>query len=90
MPVVVDNSATLRVCSNYKGFTLLSLSAKVYSGVLEERLRWIVKPQIQEEQRGIGPGHETADQLYTLSRVTGGYGVSGPLIWADHSLFDQF
>ncbi|TWW77032.1 R2DM Retrovirus-related Pol polyprotein from type II retrotransposable element [Takifugu flavidus] len=58
-----------RVCSNYRGITLLSLPGKVYSGVLERRFRRIVEPQIQEEQCGFRPGRGTVDQLYTLSRV---------------------
>ncbi|TWW62347.1 R2DM Retrovirus-related Pol polyprotein from type II retrotransposable element [Takifugu flavidus] len=86
-----------RVCSNYRGITLLSLPGKVYSGVLERRVRWIVKPQIQEEQCGFRPGSGTVDQLYTLSRVFEGvlwgvlreYGVLGPLIRAVRSLYDQ-
>ncbi|TWW81502.1 hypothetical protein D4764_01G0013170 [Takifugu flavidus] len=58
-----------RVCSNYRRITLLSLPGKVYSGVLERRVRRIVEPQIQEEQCGFHPGRGTVDQLYTLSRV---------------------
>ncbi|TWW81631.1 hypothetical protein D4764_01G0014460 [Takifugu flavidus] len=58
-----------RVCSNYMGITLLSLPGKVYSGVLERRVRRIVEPRIQEEQCGFRPGRGTVDQLYTLSRV---------------------
>ncbi|TWW77426.1 hypothetical protein D4764_12G0008160 [Takifugu flavidus] len=58
-----------RVCSNYRGITLLSLSGKVYSGVLDRRVRQIVEPQIQEEQCGFRPGRGTVDQLYTLSRI---------------------
>ncbi|TWW74493.1 hypothetical protein D4764_14G0004960 [Takifugu flavidus] len=58
-----------RVCSNYRGITLLSLPGKVYSGVLERRVRRIVEPRIQKEQCGFRPGHRTVDQLYTLSRV---------------------
>ena len=38
-----------RVCSNYRGITLLSLLGKVYSGELERRVRQIVEPQIEEE-----------------------------------------
>ncbi|TWW63932.1 hypothetical protein D4764_03G0009400 [Takifugu flavidus] len=45
-----------RVCSNYRGITLLSLPGKVYSGVLERRVRRIVEPRIQEEQCGFRPG----------------------------------
>ncbi|TWW77636.1 R2 Retrovirus-related Pol polyprotein from type I retrotransposable element [Takifugu flavidus] len=58
-----------RVCSNYRGITLLSLPGKVYSGVLERRVRRIVEPRIQEEQCSFCPGRGTVDQLYTLSRV---------------------
>ncbi|KAK3517314.1 hypothetical protein QTP70_002959 [Hemibagrus guttatus] len=61
-----------RVCSNYRGITLLSLPGKVYSRVLERRVRPLVKPQIQEEQCGFCPSHGTLDQLYTLHRVLEG------------------
>ncbi|TWW76609.1 hypothetical protein D4764_13G0012710 [Takifugu flavidus] len=61
-----------RVCSNYRGITLLSLPGKVYSGVLERRVRRRVEPWIQEELWGLHPGRGTVDQLYTLSRVLKG------------------
>ena len=60
------------VCSNYWGITLLSLPAKVYSGVLERRIRRIVESQIQEVQCGFHPGRGTVDQLYTLGRILEG------------------
>ena len=61
-----------RVCSNYRGITLLSLPGKVYSGVLERRVRRVVEPRIQEEQCGFHPGRGTMDQLYTLCRIIEG------------------
>ncbi|KAL0169720.1 hypothetical protein M9458_034316, partial [Cirrhinus mrigala] len=61
-----------RVCSNYRGITLLSLPGKVYARVLERRIRPIVEPRIQEEQCGFRPGRGTMDQLYTLFRVLEG------------------
>ncbi|KAI3377234.1 hypothetical protein L3Q82_009145 [Scortum barcoo] len=61
-----------RVCSNYRGITLLSLPGKVYARVLERRIRPIVDPRIQEEQCGFRPGRGTLDQLYTLRRVLEG------------------
>ncbi|KAI3360255.1 hypothetical protein L3Q82_014564, partial [Scortum barcoo] len=61
-----------RVCSNYRGITLLSLPGKVYARVLERRIWPIVDPQIQEEQCGFRPGRGTLDQLYTLHRVLEG------------------
>ena len=48
-----------RVCSNYRGITLLSFPVKVYLGVLEKRV-----------QCGFRPERGTVDQLYTLSRVS--------------------
>ncbi|TKS65417.1 Craniofacial development protein 2 p97 bucentaur protein [Collichthys lucidus] len=61
-----------RMCSNYRGITLLSLPGKVFSGVLERRVRKIVEPRIQEEQCGFRPGRGTVDQLYTLSAALEG------------------
>ncbi|KAK7916392.1 hypothetical protein WMY93_012153 [Mugilogobius chulae] len=61
-----------RVCSNYRGITLLSLPGKVYSRILERRIRPMVEPRIQEEQCGFRPGRGTLDQLYTLHRVLEG------------------
>ncbi|KAK3517069.1 hypothetical protein QTP86_004180, partial [Hemibagrus guttatus] len=61
-----------RVCSNYRGITLLSLPGKVYSRVLERKVRPLVEPRIQEEQCGFRPSRGTLDQLYTLHRVLEG------------------
>ena len=61
-----------RVCSNYRGITLLSLPGKVYARVLEKRVRSIVEPRIEEEQCGFRPGRGTTDQLFTLTRVLEG------------------
>ncbi|KAK3558133.1 hypothetical protein QTP86_009867 [Hemibagrus guttatus] len=61
-----------RVCSNYRGITLFSLPGKVYSRVLERRVRLLVEPRIQEEQCGFRPSRGTLDQLYTLHRVLKG------------------
>uniref|UniRef100_A0A8C6LXR3 Reverse transcriptase domain-containing protein n=1 Tax=Nothobranchius furzeri TaxID=105023 RepID=A0A8C6LXR3_NOTFU len=69
-----------KVCSKCRGITLLSLPGKVYSKVLEWRVRSIVESQIKEEQCGFRPGRGTVDQLYTLARVMGGgMGVSQPI-----------
>ncbi|KAK3548138.1 hypothetical protein QTP70_004870 [Hemibagrus guttatus] len=61
-----------RVCSNYRGITLLSLPGKVYFRILERRVRPLVEPQIQEEQCGFRPSRGTLDQLYTFHRVLEG------------------
>ena len=64
-----------RVCANYAnytGITLLSLPGKVYSKVLERRVRPIVEPQIEEEQCRFLPGRGTTDQLFTLAKILEG------------------
>ena len=55
-----------------KAITLLSLPGKVYSKVLEKRIRPIVKPQIEEEKCGFRPGRGTTDKLFTLARILEG------------------
>uniref|UniRef100_A0AAY5K902 Reverse transcriptase domain-containing protein n=1 Tax=Esox lucius TaxID=8010 RepID=A0AAY5K902_ESOLU len=66
-----------RVCANYRGITLLSLPGKVYSKVLERRVRQIVEPQIEEEQCGFRPGRGSTDQLFTLAMI-----LEGPFEYA--------
>uniref|UniRef100_A0A8C6M635 Reverse transcriptase domain-containing protein n=1 Tax=Nothobranchius furzeri TaxID=105023 RepID=A0A8C6M635_NOTFU len=70
--VPIFKKGDLRVCFKYRGITLLSLPGKVYSKVLERRVRSIVESQIEEEQCGFRPGCGTVDQLYTLARVMEG------------------
>ncbi|KAK3541730.1 hypothetical protein QTP86_002114 [Hemibagrus guttatus] len=70
--VILFKKGDRRVCSNYRGITLLSLPGKVYSRVLERRVRPLVEPRIQEEQCSFRPSHGTLDQLYTLHRVLEG------------------
>lgn len=52
--VPIFKKVTKRVCSNYHGITLLSLTGKIYS-----RVRWTVEPLIVDEQRNFRPGHGT-------------------------------
>ncbi|TWW64942.1 hypothetical protein D4764_22G0005890 [Takifugu flavidus] len=65
-------SGDQRVCSSYRGITLLSLPGKVYARVLEKRIRSIVEPLIEEEQSGFRPSDGTTDQLFTLAGVLEG------------------
>jgi len=62
-----------KVCSNYRGITLLSLLGKAYARMLEKSLRLLVQPQIQDEQCGFLPGHRTMDQLFAFTRLLEGF-----------------
>ncbi|TWW67270.1 hypothetical protein D4764_02G0003110 [Takifugu flavidus] len=67
-----------RVCSNYRGITLLSLPGKVYSGVLERRVRRTVEPRIQEEQCGFRVWLELLAVSRTRFRISRcSHGVEG-------------
>ena len=41
-----------RECSQYRGVSLLSQSSKVFARILEKRIRYIVEPQLSENQFG--------------------------------------
>ncbi|MGH2507006.1 MAG: reverse transcriptase domain-containing protein [Ktedonobacteraceae bacterium] len=58
-----------RVCSNYRGITLLSLPGKAFARVLHSRLTEVVDHKIQEEQCGFRRGRGTTDQLFLLQQI---------------------
>ncbi|XP_056880293.1 uncharacterized protein LOC130520623 [Takifugu flavidus] len=70
--VPIFKSGDQRVCSNYRGITLLSLPGKVYARVLEKRIRLIVEPLIEVEQCGFRPGRGATDHLFNLVGVLEG------------------
>ncbi|KAK3554501.1 hypothetical protein QTP70_024406, partial [Hemibagrus guttatus] len=83
-----------RVCSNYRGITLLSLPGKVYSRVLERRVR----PVLEGSWEFVQPVHMCfVDLEKAFDRVPRGilwevlweYGVRGPLLRAVRSLYSR-
>ncbi|KAK3509001.1 hypothetical protein QTP70_015948 [Hemibagrus guttatus] len=83
-----------RVCSNYRGITLLSLPGKVYSRVLERRVRPVLEGLWEFGQ----PIHMCfVDLEKAFDRVPRGilwdvlweYGVRGPLLRAVQSLYNR-
>ncbi|KAK3533933.1 hypothetical protein QTP70_034928 [Hemibagrus guttatus] len=83
-----------RVCSNYRGITLLSFPGKVYSRVLERRVR----PVLEGSWKFAQPVHMCfVDLEKAFDRVPRGilwevlweYGVHGPLLRAVRSLYNR-
>lgn len=74
MEVTIFKKGHLVLCSYYRGITVLSLPAKVYSVIISRRIRWKVKSHIQEAHCGFCQNCATVDQLYTLRWVLEGTG----------------
>jgi len=56
-------------CSNYRGISLLSIPSKVYTKVLQQRLKKKVEEVLAEEQAGFRPGRGTVDQIFVIRQL---------------------
>ncbi|CAM4608815.1 unnamed protein product [Leuciscus chuanchicus] len=74
-----------RVCSNYRGITLLSLPGKVYARVLERRIRL----GFRRNRAVFVPAVEHWTSSIPSPGVLWEYGVRGPLLRAVLSLYDR-
>lgn len=57
-------------CSNYRGISLLSTPGKVYTRILQQRLRRYVERVVAEEQAGFRTGRGTIDQLFVIRQLS--------------------
>jgi sorting nexin-29 len=72
--------------NNYRGITLLSCFGKLFTGVLNERLKKFIEvfETVGEEQTGFRNGHSTLDNLFTL------YGIIDILLFKKKRLYCAF
>ncbi|KAK3557953.1 hypothetical protein QTP86_003870 [Hemibagrus guttatus] len=83
-----------RVCSNYRGITLLSLPGKVYSRVLERRVQPVLKGSCEFAQP-VNMCFVDLEKAFDhvprgiLWEVLWEYGVRGPLLRAVRSLYNR-
>ena len=59
-----------RECSQYRGISLLSQPSKVFSRILEKRIRYIVEPQLSENQFGFRKNKGCSDAILHLKTTT--------------------
>ena len=52
------------MCDNYRGIALLSHSGKVYTRILEKRLKACVESLLNDSQYGFRPGRGTTDAIF--------------------------
>jgi hypothetical protein len=53
-----------RECKNHRGISLLSVSGKIYSRILETRLRQEMENKLEEIQNGFRPGRSVQDHIF--------------------------
>ena len=57
------------LCGNYRGISLLSHCGKLYSSIIEKRLRTLVENKLGEWQYGFRPGRSTSDLLFVMKMI---------------------
>ncbi|MFA0954718.1 RNA-directed DNA polymerase, partial [Klebsiella pneumoniae] len=58
-----------RECSNHRGISLLSVPGKIYSRILERRLRSQVETKLLESQCGFRPNRGTQDAIFIVRQI---------------------
>lgn len=54
---------------NYKGITVLTVVGKINESILENRLRKIIEPQLEESQSGFRKGKGIKDYIFSLKLI---------------------
>ena len=71
--VPLPKKGVLRLMTNYRGISLLSIAAKVYNKILLNRIRDEVDPIPRKNQAGFRQGRSCAQQSHILRRVLEGF-----------------
>ena len=58
------------LCENYRPICLSFVVYKVYTRILEQRLRAYVKPHMEEEKAAFRPLRQTKNHIFSLRMVT--------------------
>ena len=60
----VHKKGSNKECDNYRAICLSSVVYKMYTNILERRLRKIIEGKLEEEQAGFRPGRQTQDHIF--------------------------
>ena len=69
MIVKLAKKEDLSDCNNWRGITLLSLTNKVFSKVILERLTATLENDIRKEQAGYRKGRSYSAHIFTLRQI---------------------
>jgi hypothetical protein len=64
------NKGNKRECETYRGISLLSHTGKIYTKIIEQRVRYILEPQLSPSQLGFRRGVGCTDALFTLRQLS--------------------
>ena len=65
----METEGDKRECSQYRSMSLLSQPSKVFARVLEKRIRYIVEPQLSENQFGFQKSKGCSDAIFILRQL---------------------
>ena len=71
--VPIYKSKDKQECGNYRGISLLSIPSKVYTKILQQRLKKYVEKSVSDEQAGFRKGRGTIDQLFVIRQLAEKY-----------------
>ena len=71
--VPLHKKGKLSLVTNYRGISLLSVTAKVYNKILLNGIRDHVDPILRSNQAGFRAGRSCAQQIHILRRIMKGF-----------------
>ena len=67
--VKLPKKGDLSLCKNWRGVTLLSITSKVFSRVILDRISEALDPLLRKEQAGFRKGKSCGDHIFTLRQI---------------------
>lgn len=58
-----------RDCRNYRGITMISIVAKMYERILDNRLKIQIETQLEDTQSGFRKGRGVQDHIFTIKQI---------------------
>ena len=65
----LPNKGNLRFCKNWRGVTLLSVTSKVFSRVILNRISTALDPMLRKEQAGFRKGRSCGEHIFTTRQI---------------------
>ena len=66
---LLPKKGNLSLCKNWRGITLLSITSKVFSRVILNRISTALDPMLRKEQAGFRKGRSCGEHIFTLRHI---------------------